>query len=103
MKANSIRLCAVMGAALSLVAVPALAQAADLTLPDYVPPSALSVITTLLSIATTVIGSVAAIDAFIPEETKARLPWWVRLVWDLLAANVRHSKNAGAEPHEPRT
>ncbi|EKO3439463.1 hypothetical protein NTE19_003355 [Vibrio fluvialis] len=99
MKAKSIRLFVAMFSALLLVAVPAIATAAEVTVPDYIPADYVGVITTVLSIVTTVIGSVAAIDAFIPEDTKKYLPWWLRFIWDVLAANVGHAKNAGADDY----
>lgn len=99
MKAKSIRLFVAMSAALLLVVVPTIATASEVTIPDYIPADYVGLITTVFSVVTTIIGSVAAIDAFIPEEKKSHLPWWIRLVWDALAANVGHAKNSGADDY----
>lgn len=50
----------------------------------------------LLGVAAGVIGVISQIDAQISEEFKRKWPWWLRLAWNLLAGNYRHSEN---KPH----
>lgn len=47
-----------------------------------------------LGVAAGLIGIVSQVDAQISEEFKRRWPWWIRLVWNLVAGNYRHSQNA---------
>lgn len=43
-----------------------------------------------------VVAIVAQLDAQIPEAFKNRCPWWLVVLWDLLAGNYRHSANKDA-------
>ncbi|WP_243032903.1 hypothetical protein [Vibrio cincinnatiensis] len=39
-------------------------------------------------------GFITHVDAQISEDFKRKWPWWIRMPWDYLAGNYKHSCNA---------
>ncbi|MDC5753610.1 hypothetical protein [Vibrio europaeus] len=68
---------------------PAMASEFILTLPEGAPDWLVSIFVLFVSIC----GVVSKIDAHIPEDFKAKLPGWVRAVWDFFGGNYLRSKN----------
>lgn len=42
-------------------------------------------------------GIAAQLDAQLSESFKHKWPWWLRLAWDCLAGNYKHSRNIGSQ------
>lgn len=74
-----------------LLMLPMIAFAADV--PTDTPDWALK----LFSFAAMAVGVVSQVDAQISEEFKRKWPWWLRVVWDFIAGNYKHSKNVDSE------
>ncbi|HFQ4959216.1 TPA: hypothetical protein ACGUPM_002669 [Vibrio vulnificus] len=60
------------------------------------PPDAPAWIGTAIGFVVAAAGLVAQLDAQVSEDFKHKWPWWLRVPWDALAGNYKHSKNIGS-------